>query len=180
MLKLCRCVFLPWPLAHGQLLQQWDQPATDLAGYWWYLEMVRHLIWEEGAQNWGKIFVTPLPLSRESIRDIISLPHKPLAISLHVRVQKYLHIFSHHVYASWCLDKVITGLAEVQFLYPAFGCGAVCHQQCTVPWVEASANASEVALCPSLPWYCVKSSRNVWFRDYQHVSYLEKVIFHLG
>ncbi len=24
---------------------------------------------------------------------------------------------------------------------------------------------SEVALCPLLPWYCVKLSRNVWFRD---------------
>ncbi len=40
--------------------------------------------------------------------------------------------------------------------------------------------ASEVALCPLLPWYCVKSSWNVWFRYYQHVFYLEKVIFHLG
>jgi hypothetical protein len=36
--------------------------------------------------------------------------------------------------------------------------------------------SSEVALCPLLPWYCVKLSRNVWFRDYQHVFYLEKVI----
>jgi hypothetical protein len=36
---------------------------------------------------------------------------------------------------------------------------------------------SEVALCPLLPWYCVKSSWNVWFRDYQHVFHLEKVFF---
>ncbi len=35
--------------------------------------------------------------------------------------------------------------------------------------------ASEVALCPLLPWYCVKSSWNVWFRDYQHVFYLESL-----
>jgi hypothetical protein len=39
---------------------------------------------------------------------------------------------------------------------------------------------SEVALCPLLPRYCVKPSWNVWFRDYQYVFYLEKVIFHLG
>ncbi len=41
-------------------------------------------------------------------------------------------------------------------------------------------NSSEVALCPLLPWYCVKLSWNIWFRDYQHVFYLEKVNFHLG
>ncbi len=29
--------------------------------------------------------------------------------------------------------------------------------------------ALDVALCPLLPWYCVKSSWNIWFRDYQHV-----------
>ena len=45
---------------------------------------------------------------------------------------------------------------------------------------ETSLRASEVALCPLLPWYCVKSSWNVWLREYQHVFYLEKVIFHLG
>ncbi len=39
---------------------------------------------------------------------------------------------------------------------------------------------SEVALCPLLPWSCAKSSWNIWFRDYQYVFYLEKVIFHLG
>ncbi len=35
--------------------------------------------------------------------------------------------------------------------------------------MEASDNfviTSEVALCPLLPWYCVKSSRNVWFRNF--------------
>ncbi len=44
-------------------------------------------------------------------------------------------------------------------------------------WLHPS---SEVAPCPLLPWYCVKSSWNIWFRNYQHVFYLEKVIFHLG
>ncbi len=39
---------------------------------------------------------------------------------------------------------------------------------------------SEVALCPLLPQYCVKLPWNIWFRDYQYVFYLEKVIFHLG
>ncbi len=39
---------------------------------------------------------------------------------------------------------------------------------------------SEVALCPLLPWYHAKLSWNKWFRDYQYVFYLEKVIFHLG
>ncbi len=39
---------------------------------------------------------------------------------------------------------------------------------------------SEVALCPLLPWYCVKLSWNVWFRDYQHIFYLVKVIFSSG
>ena len=48
--------------------------------------------------------------------------------------------------------------------------------QCNI----AEKATSEVALCPLLPWYCVKSSWNEWFRDYQHVFYLEKVIFHLG
>ncbi len=115
MLKLCRRVFLPYLLAHRQLLQQWDQPATDLAGYWKYLKMVRHLIWEEGAHNWGKIFVGPLPLSRESARDISLLPRKPLAITLHFRIQKYLRIISCHVNMSQCLDGVVTGLAEVWF-----------------------------------------------------------------
>ncbi len=46
-----------------------------------------------------------------------------------------------------------------------------------VPWIWTT---SEVALCPLLPWYCVKLSWNIWFRDYQHVFYLEKVNFHLG
>ncbi len=41
-------------------------------------------------------------------------------------------------------------------------------------------HSSEVALCPLLPWYSVKSSWNIRFRDYQHVFYLEKVNFHLG
>ncbi len=40
--------------------------------------------------------------------------------------------------------------------------------------------SSEVALCPLLPWYCAIFSWNIWFRDYQYVFYLEKVIFHLG
>ncbi len=30
----------------------------------------------------------------------------------------------------------------------------------------AMSRPSEVALCPLLPWYCVKLSRNVWFRDF--------------
>ena len=40
--------------------------------------------------------------------------------------------------------------------------------------------ASEVALCPLPPWYCVKLSWNLYFRDFQHVFYLEKVNYHLG
>jgi hypothetical protein len=40
--------------------------------------------------------------------------------------------------------------------------------------------ASEVAPCPLLPWYCVKLSWNICFRDFQDVFYLEKVIFRLG
>ncbi len=47
-----------------------------------------------------------------------------------------------------------------------------------IPYVPPT--ASEVELCPLLPWYCVKLSWNIWFRDYQHVFYLEKVIFYLG
>ncbi len=46
---------------------------------------------------------------------------------------------------------------------------------------DGNANhSSEVALCPLLPWYCAKLSWNIWFRDYQYVFYLEKIIFHLG
>ncbi len=41
-------------------------------------------------------------------------------------------------------------------------------------------HSSEVALCSLLPWYCVKLSWNIWFRDYQQVFYLERVNFHLG
>ncbi len=40
--------------------------------------------------------------------------------------------------------------------------------------------SSELALCPLLPWYCVKSPWNIWFKDYQHIFYPEKVNFHLG
>ncbi len=32
-------------------------------------------------------------------------------------------------------------------------------------WIKKGILTSEVALCPLLPWYCVKLSRNVWFRD---------------
>ncbi len=71
-----------------------------------------------GAQNWGKNFVSPLPLLRERVHYIISLPRKPLAISLHVCSQKYLHAFSCRVNASQCLDGVIAGLAEVWFFHP--------------------------------------------------------------
>ncbi len=59
--------------------------------------------------------------------------------------------------------------------------------QIALPWPQQHQGSfplwgasSEVALCPLLPWYCVKSSWNIWFRDYQHVFYLEKVHFHLG
>ncbi len=54
---------------------------------------------------------------------------------------------------------------------------------CCLPRLQSSSVVvvtSEVALCPLLPWYCVKPSWNIWFRDYQHVFYLEKVNFHLG
>ncbi len=49
-----------------------------------------------------------------------------------------------------------------------------------VPRLLPRPPSSEVALCPLLPWYCVKLSWNVWFRYYQHVLYLEKVFFWLG
>ncbi len=58
-----------------------------------------------------------------------------------------------------------------------------CHQStCMHPdtLMFLNSSSSEVALCPLLLWYCVKWSWNVWFRDYQYVFYLEKVIFHLG
>ncbi len=50
----------------------------------------------------------------------------------------------------------------------------ICIQQQTLSF------PSEVALCPLLPWSCDKLYWNIWFRDYQYVFYLEKVIFHLG
>ncbi len=56
------------------------------------------------------------------------------------------------------------------------------HQKVKRNYLCANQEAtSEVALCPLLPWYCVKLSWNIWFRDYQHIFfYLEKVNFHLG
>ncbi len=68
-------------------------------------------------------------------------------------------------------------------------CSNFCHwgwglhkNQATHPhyYGDGCHGTSEAALCPLLPWYCVKSSWNIWFWDYQHVFYLEKVFFHLG
>ncbi len=53
------------------------------------------------------------------------------------------------------------------------------HQAPTKPLSSYLSKLSEVALCLLLLWYCVKSSSNVWFRDYHYVFYLEKIIFHL-
>ncbi len=90
--------------------------------------MVWHLIWEEGVQNLGKIFVCPLPLLRESVCNIIYHPHKPLAKSLHIHVQTYLRVFSCRIDASQCLDGVIAGLAEIWLFHPAFGhCASTVH-----------------------------------------------------
>ena len=89
--------------------------------------MVWHLIWEKGAKNWGEFIVSPLPLPRESIRDIVPLPRKPLTVALHVRVHEYFGVFPHRIDPCSCLDGIDAVLAEIQLLHPALGRCAVCH-----------------------------------------------------
>ena len=89
--------------------------------------MVWHLIWEKGAKNWGEFIFSPLPLLRESIRNIVSLPQKPLTVALHVRVHIYSGVLPHRVDPCSRLDRIDDGFAEIRLLHPALGHPAVCH-----------------------------------------------------
>ncbi len=95
--------------------------------------MVWHLIWEKGAKNWGEFVVSPLPLPRESDRDVVPLPRKPLTVALHVRIHEYFGVFPCRIDPCSRLDGIDARLAEIRLLHPALGCRVVGHWQGTVP-----------------------------------------------
>jgi hypothetical protein len=75
----------------------------------------------------GKFVITVVLVSRESICNIILLPHKPLTVSLDIRIHEQLGIMPCCFNASHCLGRVVILLKEIGLLHPLFCGHAVGH-----------------------------------------------------
>ena len=77
--------------------------------------MVWHLIWERGAKNWGEFVISPLPLLRESVRDVVLLSRKPLTVALYARAHEYFCKFPCRVDPCSCLGGIDVRFTEINF-----------------------------------------------------------------
>ncbi len=108
--------------------------------------------------------------SKNSVIQVVSLDPEPFIPCDWFKALGTLYCFASIVWILWKIEYLATCVVHKQAATCVSNAFLTkCMQEATGSRGEivVSGNTtSEVALCPLLPWYCVKSSRNVWFRDF--------------
>ncbi len=89
----------------------------------------------------GECSVRAIKVTRESIRDVVLSPREPLGIFLDARLKEKDGMVVGRLDFDSCLDRIgiVAGeFLEVSLAEPSCQCGAVGHQEGTVPPIEAA------------------------------------------